>query len=254
MNESQKQRPRVIAHRGFSGRFPENTVTAVEAAIELGVDMVEVDVRLSRDGVPVLCHNREVDKTSDGRGSVADMTLEQLKALDVGSWKDTRFQDERIPTLAEILAIAAGRTRLNLDIKDPAAVPAVLATLYAHDMLDEVVISGCTWRMVKEIRQVTPKLPVLLNVDMTVALLAYYGWKRTAFSLLLWQARFCGAAGINVLHRYVTPDRVARLHRANQPVWTWTVNTHERARTLADMGVASITSNHPDRILAALAT
>lgn len=254
MNQARKERPRVIAHRGFSGQFPENTITAVEAAIELGVDMVEVDVRLSRDGVPVLCHNRDVDKTSDGRGRVADMSVEQLKRLDVGSWKAPHFQGEQMPTLAEVLEVAAGRTRLNLDVKDPAAVPAVLATLYAHGMLQDVVISGCTWRMVKEIRQAAPGVPVLLNVDMTVALLAYYGWKRTAFSLLLWQARFCGAAGINVLHRYVTPDRVARLHRANQPVWTWTVNTHARARTLADMGVASITSNHPDRILAALAT
>jgi glycerophosphoryl diester phosphodiesterase len=254
MEQQGRRRPRVIAHRGFSGQYPENTIAAVEAAIELGVDMVEVDVRLSSDGVPVLCHNAQVNKTSDGAGDVATMTLDQLKALDVGSWKNARFQDERMPTLAEVLTIASGRTRLNLDIKDPAAVPAVLATLYAHDMLDEVVISGCTWRMVKEIRQVTPGVPVLLNVDMTVALLAYYGWKRTAFSLLLWQARFCGAAGINVVHRYVTPDGVARLHRANKPVWTWTVNTQQRALTLADMGVASITSNHPDRILAALTT
>lgn len=247
------ERPQVIAHRGFSGRYPENTLSAVEAAIDLGVDMVEVDIRLSRDGVPVLCHNAHVDKTSSESGAVSEMLVADLKRLDVGSWKDPRFHNERMPTLHELLAATKGRTRLNLDIKDATALSAVVEAVRAAEMGDAVVLSGCTWRTVRRVRQVEPWLPVLLNVDRSVALLACMGLRRLAETLLLWQSLFSNAAAINVEHNHVTAQAVTRMMSADKPVWTWTVNRGRDALALAHMGVASITSNHPDRILAALA-
>ncbi len=246
--------PQIIAHRGFSGRFPENTLAAIDAAIDLGVDMVEVDVQLSRDGIPVICHNDRIDKTSNGQGSIREMTVDQLKTLDVGSWKDVRFAGERMPTLDEALQCARGRVRLNLDIKNQDALLPTLDALRSYRMMDSVVLSGCTWRQVLAVREEEAHLPVLLNVDRMVGILAYNGWKRTALALLLFQSRLSGAIGINLVHRYVTPEVVNRSLRVDKPVWTWTVNSPKRAQTLTEMGVASITSNHPDRILLALAT
>ena len=88
-------KPLVIAHRGNSGPAPACTMEAIKPAVELGADMIELDVRISRDGVPVIIHNGTVDETTDGKGQVLSMTLAQLKKLDAGSWKDKRYAGQR---------------------------------------------------------------------------------------------------------------------------------------------------------------
>jgi glycerophosphoryl diester phosphodiesterase len=124
-------RPLVIAHRGASGLAPENTFSAVATAIELGADMVEVDVQLSRDGHPVIFHDFTAARTvSIPAGSpvitkstrITDLTLEEIRSLDVGAWFSLAFAGLRVPTLSEVLAQCAGRIELNLEIKlDPRA-------------------------------------------------------------------------------------------------------------------------------------
>ena len=92
----------VIAHRGASDKFPENTLTAFRAAIDMGADSVELDVILSQDGTVVVIHDDSVDRTTDGSGTVADLALAELKALDAGSWFGPEHAGERIPTLQEV--------------------------------------------------------------------------------------------------------------------------------------------------------
>ena len=117
MNRSMPQRPNVQAHRGYSERYPENTLLAIEEALKVGADQIEIDVGLSADGHLVIIHDERVDRTTDGRGAVRDLTLEQLKQLDAGSWKDPAFAGERIPTLSETLEAVRGRAALNIEIK-----------------------------------------------------------------------------------------------------------------------------------------
>jgi glycerophosphoryl diester phosphodiesterase len=102
-------RPLVCAHRGRSGVAPENTLAAFEAAVDLGADFLELDVRRSADGEIVCIHDATVDRTTDGTGAVADLTLAELRALDAGSWKDARYAGERIPLLSAVLAQIAPR-------------------------------------------------------------------------------------------------------------------------------------------------
>ncbi|MEK7278389.1 MAG: glycerophosphodiester phosphodiesterase family protein, partial [Chloroflexota bacterium] len=99
--------PAVIAHRGASAAAPENTLTAFTSAAALGADAVELDVKLSKDGVPIIMHDPTVDRTTDGRGRVADLTLAALKRLDAGAKKDAKFAGERVPTLAEVFEAVA---------------------------------------------------------------------------------------------------------------------------------------------------
>ena len=94
-----------IAHRGFSAAAPENTSVAVRKGMAVGADGCEFDVRLSRDGVVVLMHDATVDRTTDGTGRVAELTLADLRRLDAGSWKDAEFRGERVPTLGEALSM-----------------------------------------------------------------------------------------------------------------------------------------------------
>ena len=107
-----------VGHRGAKGHAPENTFASFNLALEMGVNAVETDVHLSKDGEVVLIHDHTVDRTTDGRGFVKDMTLRELKQLDAGSWYDTRFAGQRIPTLTELLEWARGRVGVAIEIKN----------------------------------------------------------------------------------------------------------------------------------------
>jgi len=115
------RRPLRIAHRGASARAPENTLAAFAEAVRLGANAIELDVHLTADGVPVVIHDGTVDRTTNGRGEVAAMTLKDLRRLDAGAWFSSRFRGERIPTLEESLEYARGRCGMNIEIKEPPA-------------------------------------------------------------------------------------------------------------------------------------
>lgn len=107
----------VAAHRGWSTKYPENTMPAFRAALELGVDQLETDVRVTKDGELVLIHDGTVDRTTDGTGRVYDMTFEELQQLDAGSWKSPEFAGERIPTLLQLMELVKDHPTITLDIE-----------------------------------------------------------------------------------------------------------------------------------------
>ena len=115
--------PWIICHRGYHAKYPENTLAAFEAAIEAGADMIELDVMLSNDRKLVVIHDAILDRTSNGKGSVANLTLAELKQLDAGSWFDTKFADQQIPELSEVLDLVNGRAYVNIEIKSNAYEP-----------------------------------------------------------------------------------------------------------------------------------
>jgi glycerophosphoryl diester phosphodiesterase len=106
-----------IAHRGASDKYPENTLLAVEQALTQKADAVECDVHLTADGEVVVIHNSTVDRTTDGHGEVGALTLEELRKLDAGSWKHSRFAGQRIPTLCEVVELVRGRAQLFVELK-----------------------------------------------------------------------------------------------------------------------------------------
>src|SRR5467141_1421705 len=105
-------------HRGNPDEFPENTMASFRSAIDLGVDVIELDVHRSEDGGLPVIHDHLLDRTTDGSGLVRDHTMAELKRFDAGSWKDPRFKGERIPSLDEVLAVAKGRVGVAIEIKN----------------------------------------------------------------------------------------------------------------------------------------
>jgi len=101
LNQYHFKSPLIIGHRGFRARYPENTMAAFAGAVDAGADMIEFDVQLSSDGIPVVIHDRTLDRTTNGSGPVTSHTLSQLKKLDAGSWFQSRFRAQTIPTLEE---------------------------------------------------------------------------------------------------------------------------------------------------------
>src|SRR5262249_51516845 len=106
-----------IAHRGDSKSHPENTLAAFRAAVEIGVDMCELDVQLTRDGALVVIHDDTVNRTTDGKGAVADLTLDEIRKLDAGARFAGGARGERIPTLEEVFSATRGRCGLNVELK-----------------------------------------------------------------------------------------------------------------------------------------
>ncbi len=237
---------RVIAHRGFSAAAPENTLAAVDAAIDVGADMVEIDVTLSADSHVVVIHDEALDRTTDGSGEVARLTLSELKELDAGSWFDPRFAGERIPSLDEVLVRVRDRILLNIEIKGEAVgrgiAGKVVAAIREHGMTDRVIVSSFSPEALREMRALAPEIrtAVLYNTE--------HHEGRDAVEIVA----DLGASAFNIKRQRLTRRMHRRCREHGIPVGIYTVNEPRRMRRMVARSVDAIFTDHPDRLLAVL--
>ncbi len=235
--------PPVIGHRGAAGHAPENTLASLRAAAALGVRWVEFDAKLTGDGQVVLFHDETLERTTDGSGPVADMALEDLRALDAGGWFGEPFRGERIPTLSETLAVL-GELKLgaNVEIKpDPGreeatgdTVARILAREWPRD-LPPPIVSSFKAESLLAARTVVPDYPRALIVGDVPA-----DWRRRLDSL--------GCAALHCAATGMTRDLAREIHAAGYGPRCYTVNDAGTARTLFRWGVEAVFSDYPDRI------
>ncbi len=233
---------RVIAHRGASSYAPENTLPAFDLALEMGVRDLELDVHLTRDGHVVVIHDETVDRTTNGSGPVASHALEELRALDAGSWFDARFAGARIPTLDEVLARYRGRAHVHIEIKGHSK-DLVLRTVdlvRAYGMSGAVTITSFQKARLDETRAYASEVPTgWLVSEVDEAIIA----EGRAMKL----TQICPRAAT------VTPELVDRLRAEGFVVRAWGVATEELMRRVVAAGADGMTINFPDKLLAYLA-
>lgn len=228
-----------IAHRGASGRAPENTHAAFAAALALGAQAIELDVQLSVDGELVVIHDETLERTTDGAGPVGDRTAAELAALDAGSWFAPEYRGERIPRLADVIAQVRDRVILNVEIKsarDLGVVEPKLAALVAAERAAEwVVFSSFHAEAVRGMRAYAPwaRLGVLCDEDPRTRGLALAGE--------------VGAELVIPGRRWVDARVVEEAHVRGYDVWVWTVNEPGEIRRLISLGVDAIFSDYPER-------
>jgi len=244
-----RTRPIVIAHRGNSGVAPANTLIALRQAIELGVDMIEIDVNLTQDGIPILIHDKNIENTTNGKGLVSSFTLAELKQLDAGSWKAKQFAGERIPTLAEALELAKGHVHLSVDLKDESAIPEMVNVIRDAGMKDDVVICGCDVPTAQKVHRFDDQLTIVLNVDSELNKLAEREDKSEFIREYIRQVCHAHLSALNVSYKHINEDLIKRAHLKALPVWTWTVDDEDDMRRLIDMGVDAIYTNWPEKLL-----
>jgi glycerophosphoryl diester phosphodiesterase len=240
-------RPRVIAHRGFSGQAPENTMAAFRRALAAGADMIELDVQLSADGQVVVIHDETLERTTDGFGRVADLAWQDLSRLDAGSWFAPEFAGERIPLLREVLRFARGKILVNIEIKTEAWSPntlegiaaRVLALVDEAGMRDQVIISSFDSRILRQVRQIDADIRTasLYHVDV-------HGELRPAVIVAK-----DGSQGLNLSRSEVTPRVVEECRALGVPVSVYTVNTRELMEYVLAMSVHAIFTDHPDVLI-----
>ena len=234
----------VVAHRGFSGAAPENTLIAFEKAIAIGSDMIELDVHLSRDGEIVVIHDETLERTTNGKGMVVDHTLKELKKLDAGFSFGPQFAGERIPTLKEVLDLAKGRVPVNIEIKNPTHGKYPIAELTEKalrevkqaGMMDQVIFSSFNPASLEWIEGKEPRV--------WTAFLFYRPWN--SLRDILGSQEYLV---LNLRNIHLTREKVAEIKKAGKQINVYTVNPEEEIRQFVDWGVDGIITNHPDRLL-----
>lgn len=249
----------VIAHRGGSGLAPENTLRAFERSIQLGVDAVELDVQVSRDGHLIVSHDPTVDRTTDGSGAIPDMLRADLRRLDAGHRFTSdegrsypfRGQGIQLPDLGEVLA-AAPDLRLSIELKAEGVEPArtLLAAILEAGAQQRVCVGSFHDRPVRWLREACPGLATHATASEVRRLLAMrrvgLGWLAASAASVLTVPEVAGG------RRIVTPRLVRFLTRRGIPVHVWCVNAAEDMHRLVSFGVSGIITSRPDRALETL--
>jgi len=233
----------IIAHRGASAYFPENTLPSFEAAVELGADMVELDVQLSRDGEVIVFHDATLERCTDGRGRAADHSLKELKRLDAGSWFDSRFAGTRIPTLEEVLSFCRGKIDVNIEIKNE-VITAAGGGIEEQclDIVDRCCLSGRVLfssfnpLVLRRLRQLNRHVPIAVLYDKSI-----HGSELPSGITALYEANAfnCGRSELD-------GTWLVDLREHGIPVNVYTVDDEEEMNRLIGAGVDGIFTNRPD--------
>jgi glycerophosphoryl diester phosphodiesterase len=241
----------VIGHRGACGLAPENTLAAFRLAADLGAQAIETDLQLTRDGRIVLVHDDKLQRTTNGRGLVTAKALDELKRLDAGAWfpkrvlrkrrAASRFTDERIPTLEELLDLARERDiGLYLEIKAPCAPgteQAIVTAIHEAGALARCAVICFDPAVLGRVRKIDP------------AVTLGYLFKRRQRNAVA-RALATGAKVILPHVSRVTPKLIAEAKRGGLQVVTWTVNDIKQMKQFMRLGVDGIMTDFPDRLAA----
>jgi len=219
----------VVAHRGFSGAYPENTLLAFEKAVELGVDFVELDVHQTKDKEIVVCHDERIDRTTDGKGFIKEMTYEEIKRYDAGKWKG--YPGEKIPLLKEVFEKVGDKVKILIEIKE-CDIAALVDLIKKHKIGKRVILGSFNLEYIKEARKLLPDVcTALISWDVPENLdeLIRYGIRKLD-------------VGFPNLNKEIVKELVGYGFVVN----TWTPDTEEELKKTLSFGVQFITTDRPD--------
>ena len=223
----------ITAHRGSSVSAPENTMAALEKAVEEMADRAEIDVQETADGQIVLCHDTNLKRVAGVNKKVSDLTLEQIKKLDVGSWFSSQYQGEQIPTLEEVMEYAKGKIDLNIEIKNlgnASDLPEkVMELIGQHEMQEQCIITSTNRLYLKRVKAVDPEIRTGYIISA-----AYGNFYSDDFIDL-----------ISIRSSFVTERLMESAHEAGKAVHAWTVNGKVEMERLKQLGVDDMITDRP---------
>lgn len=230
-----------FAHRGAAGHCPENTMISFVKALEFGATGIETDVQMTKDGHLVLIHDEALLRTTGSSQWVKDVTLDEIKALDAGSWFHESFAGERIPTLEELLDLVRDKdTIVNLELKNgvvlyPELESKVIAMVKKYELSDRIIISSFNHYSLVECKKIAPEIRTGILYMEGI----YEPWD---------YAKRIGADALHAFKYAVRPEFVAAATEHGVPYHPFTVNEQQEMRELIGAGVAGIITDYPDRL------
>lgn len=245
---------RIIAHRGASAEAPENTLAAFARALQLGVEMIELDVRLTADGVPIVIHDADLARTTDGRGQVENLEFESIRRYSAGSWFDASFRDERVPTLAEVHDLVGDRAEMNVEIKGESGAVARGALQASRDAgaLGRTLFSSFEPESLAAIRAASGEARLGLLTDPATLARPEKGapprfHDRIMARVSRWERLSLEAA--NLARPLAREPTVAALRERGLRVYVYTVDEVKAVEALARIGVDGVFANDPAPLL-----
>jgi glycerophosphoryl diester phosphodiesterase len=232
-----------IAHRGFSGLYPENTLLAFKNAIAEKVNMIELDITLSNDGEIIVFHDESLLRVSGIDKHIRDLSFEKINELEVGSWFNLKFSGQKIPKLTDVFAIIDEKTLINIEIKHEATSfinrnleKKLLELLKEHNLEKRVVISAFNPMIVNRIRKLAPKISTAYLITQTLN------------PLLIYLLAKINAKYINIDFKYLNQKNIKKLKSAGLKVMTYTLNTTDEYNQALKLGVNGIFTDYPDKL------
>ncbi len=209
-------------------------------ALDLGADMIEFDVQLTRDDVAIIFHDETLERTTNGSGRVAETDFSAISRLDAGSWFGASFADHEVPTLEEVLGLLAGRAMLNIEIKPDTRVEPlvrrVVTAVARFELFETTIFSSFAVDAMRSLRRLVP--------DARIGVLCQRGEQAAALAL----AEEIGAVTLHPAAAIVDTDLVREAHARNLSVYPWTVNEPGEIALLRALGVDGIFTDYPDRV------
>lgn len=236
--------PLILAHRGANKVAPQNTIPAFRKALDFRADGIETDVHLSKDGEIVICHNYTVDATSNGKGLISDMTFDELRKLDFGSYFSSEFKGVTLPTLSELLDVVRDMSLINIEIKAPKTkndlVKKVIEKVHEFGVQNNTIISCFDPECIFESKQIDPSIKTGFLYET-----GELGTEITNFGVV----KYCkqlNADAAHPEHILMTEGLVKELHTENIAVNPWTVNEYEDIIKYTKWGCDALITNVPD--------
>ena len=238
-----------IGHRGAKAYAPENTLTSFRTALEMGVDMVEFDIRITKDKYPVVIHDSHLRRLTKRFGQVKKMSLAEVKKLRI---KKT----EKIPTLAEVLETIDNRVGINIELKVKGSAQIVVQTLRDCKVdFKNVMISSNYPNEIKAVERLEPEITTALLFRATNVFNIWFIFDFLAILFLpitkhyiRWLVKRAGADYLNINHRFLDKNKVALFKKHGIKICAWTVDSQKKIDYLKSLGVDGIITNYPDRL------
>ncbi|EKE18662.1 MAG: Glycerophosphoryl diester phosphodiesterase [uncultured bacterium] len=230
-----------IGHRGACGYAPENTLSSVQKAIELGVDMIEFDVQICKSGEAIVFHDDSVNKKTNGKGLIKNLTIEQLRVLDV-------LPGEKIPTLVETLELINKKTKVNIELKGlgTAQIVADITREFIQNKNwkeEDFLVSSFHWQELEKFHDNYPEIKTGILAKRRLKGLFKYSQQNISEEALK-----IGAYSVNFPLNGITKAKVEKMHEKGLKVFVYTVNNHIDIKFMEEIGVDGIFSDFPDRI------
>lgn len=240
---------KIIGHRGAAGLAPENTMAAFKKALDLSVDIIELDIHLTSDDSIVVIHDYDVKRTTNGKGKVDSFNYDEIKKLDAGSWFGEAFKNEKIPTLNEVLNLVNGKAKTLIEIKWPSKgiynklVPLLIQTIKEHQAESWVIVQSFEPEYIKQINESAPGIEchqLLFGKAFIVPL--YFGKKMFTDDSLSKEK----ISSLNIFYLYSNKYFVDKMHKQGLSVNSYTINNIKDMRKAASLGVDGIITDRPD--------
>lgn len=234
---------RIYAHRGFSGKYPENTMLAFEKAIEAGAEGIEFDVHLIKDDSLVIMHDETIDRTTDGKGCIKDYTFDELQKFDASAGFKGVYGENRIPKLRDYFELVKDIPDFmtNIEMKTgrfeyPTIEEKVIAMIEEYNLQDKIIISSFNHYTVMRCRSINPEIKTGYLTGDWIYNFGAYTKEREVECCHPWYGS-------------LTDEAVAEMKANGRIINTWTVNEYDDIKHLADIGIDGLIGNYPDRMV-----